>query len=306
LWELSTGHVSSTPTIDAGVAYLSCEALKRESGLFVAVDLKSGRVRWHVSSSTPENLPPAVVDDMVYFVSTSLAAVAYDRRNGGIRWRHQFAGASPYTSGYTAPALHGNLVFFGGAGRMSTGKDGSFLFALDRFSGREVWRVAPRLSSSSVRAEILEHTPVISDDAVFCVSRETLYCFDASGRGMRWRWQSTDGPITAPAVHEGVAYVGSLRHLVAIDTGSGRILWRVPTGGRVSTPPSIAARAVCFSVLRNHPAHLVAVDIESRRELWRFTSVQTSGMSRATSFSSPVFAGDAVFVTSGSELYRIG
>jgi hypothetical protein len=182
-----------------------------------------------------------VVDDVVYFVSTSLAAVAYDRRNGGIRWRHQFAGSSPYTSGYTAPAVHGNLVFFGGAGRMSTGKDGSFLFALDRFSGREVWRVAPRLSASSVRAEILEHTPVISDDAVFCVSRETLYCFDASDGvcagdgGQRW---ADHRPRCTKELRTSEASATARRHRER------PILWRVPTGGRVSTPPSIAARAV--------------------------------------------------------------
>jgi outer membrane protein assembly factor BamB len=119
-------------------------------------------------------------------------------------------------------------------------------------------------------------------------------------------WRSTDGPITAPAVHEGIAYLGSLRHLLAVDIDSGHLMWQIAAGGRITTPPSVAAGAVCFSVLRNQPAHLVAIDLSSQHELWRFTSLQTSAIIRPASFSSPVFAGDSVFVTNGGDLYRIG
>jgi outer membrane protein assembly factor BamB len=307
LWEAPTGYVSTTPAIERGVVYLGCEGRGSGPGYFLAVDLKTGRERWRQPSRAPENLPPAVVDDMVYFTSTTRAALALDRRTGALRWRYQFAGLSPYLAGHTAPAVHNDVVYFGGAGRIERGRDASYLFAVDRHSGRELWRAMPVADPRNrLRGEVLEHTPVVSEGAVLCVSRQAMYCFDAEGAGLRWRWPSEDGPLTAPAVHNGVAYVGSLRHLWAVSISTGRLLWKLSVDGRLTTPPSVADGAVYFSVLGRNPANLWSVDLETRKVLWRFTSVHSRGEATPGPFSSPVFWSDRLFVTNHADLYCIG
>jgi outer membrane protein assembly factor BamB len=307
IWEAATGHVSTTPAIDKGYAYLSCEGMGRGPGYFLAVDVKTGRERWRRPSQAPENLAPAIVDDLVYFTSTTRAAVALDRRTGALRWRFQFAGVSPYLSGYTAPAVRKDVVFFGGAGRIERALDASYLFAVDRHSGRELWRAQPRSDPRSrLHGEVLEHTPVVAGDAVLCVSRNALYCFDAGGAGLRWCWPSGEGPLTAPAVHKGVAYVGTLRQLAAVEIATGKVAWTMSVDGRLTTPPSIADGAVYFSVLGRNPANLWAVDLASRKVLWRFTSIHTRADSDAGPFSSPVFCGDRLYVTNHADLYCIG
>jgi outer membrane protein assembly factor BamB len=307
IWETPAGHVSTTPAIERGCAYLSCEGQGSGPGYFLAVDTRTGRERWRRPSQAPENLAPAVVDDLVYFTSTTRAALALDRRTGALRWRFQFAGFSPYLAGHTAPAVHQDVVYFGGAGRIEPGLDASYLFAVDRHSGRELWRSMPRSDPRSrLRGEVLEHTPVVAGDAVLCVSRNALFCFDAGGAGLRWSWPPGDGPLTAPAVHDGIAYVGSLRQLAAVDVATGNVVWKMSVDGRLSTPPSVADGAVYFSVLGKNPANLWAVDLATRKVLWRFTSIHTRPDAGAGPFSSPVFYGDRLFVTNHADLYCIG
>jgi outer membrane protein assembly factor BamB len=306
IWETPTGHVSSTPAIEKGMVYLSCEGRGRGDGYFLALDLKTGRERWRSTSQAAENLAPVVLEDLVYFTSTTRAAYAFDRRTGVLRWRYQFAGFSPYTAGYTAPAVRGDVVYFGGAGRVDS-RDASFLFALDRLTGRPLWRAMPISDATSkLHGEVLEHTPVVAADAVLGVSRNTLFCFDAGGAGARWTLPVGEGWLTPPAVQDGAAYVGTPRNLIAVEIATGKVKWKMTVQGRMSTAPSLGDGAIYFSVLEKYPANLWAVDLATQKILWKFTSIANERDTRPGPFSSPVFAEDRLYVTNHADLYSIG
>ncbi len=58
------------------------------------------------------------------------------------------------------------------------------------------------------------------------------------------------GAVSSPTVVEGVAYVGSWdRHVCALDTATGEMLWRFKTSGKVYFPPTVVDGVAYFGSL---------------------------------------------------------
>ena len=69
----------------------------------------------------------------------------------------------------------------------------------------------------------------------------------------------------APAVHDGVVYVGSRDgRLYAIDAGSGKVEWSAPTGGPILSSPATDARAGRV-VVGSEDMHVYAFDLATGR-----------------------------------------
>lgn len=106
---------------------------------------------------------------------------------------------------------------------------------------------APRSDPSERFATRLEGDPIgqpiVADGRVLQSTWYGVEAFDAETGEPLWTFRDEEPEDTAveyrpPAVHDGVAYVGTEAGLVALDADSGAERWRVETSGRVSAPPT--------------------------------------------------------------------
>lgn len=84
--------------------------------------------------------------------------------------------------------------------------------------------------------------PTVAGGTVFQPTMAGIEAFAADSGERRWlfRDRADDGAAVfypPPAVHDGRAYVGTDRGLVAVDAATGEEAWRVETADRVTAPP---------------------------------------------------------------------
>lgn len=245
-----------------------------------------------------ERPAPAVVP--VQFGGDAAHTGAYEteglRGYGGMLWRAEMPG--PVRS---AAAVTDRRVF--------VGSSGGFLHALDRWTGREVWRYE---ADGAVHG-----SPAVWNGRVYATDAAgTLHAVDArlgirlwsvtTGPNLPWAWghESGDLFLSAPVLAE---VDGAMRlwfgagdgRLRAVDPVDGRVLWSLPTGGRIRSTPAVARGTV---VVGSADGSVYAADASDGHLLWRWDSPGRSlesgdfGFDRKTVQSSPAVAGGRVFV----------
>ena len=231
---------------------------------------------WTAALPGPSGATPAVWDDHV-FVSSADAeakrtwAIALDRRDGRLRWKHPFEGAFSTRMGSTAaspsPIADGRRVFF----YYGTGH----LAAFD-FDGRLLWR--RRLTQ---------------DHGDF----EFMWGYGSSA--LLWKDR-----LYVPVLHgdhtrdEGVA--GS--YLLAVDPATGKDMWKHPrkTDARrearqAYTTPCPLERPAGDQVVLAGADCVTGHDAADGRELWRSPSYNPRRITHWRTVVSPVAAGDRVY-----------
>ena len=186
----------------------------------LAVDAKTGRILWkktsyeglmsddHHKSNTYAS--PTVVTDgrLVYAFFESLGLYAYDVKNGNLKWKSSLgdiikAGLGPGTS----PVLFNNLIILQCDQEMGAG---SFITALDKTTGKPVWR-AERNNRRSWATPLLlkvgDHFELVASGA------ESSAAYDPSTVKELWRANGIEShPIPSPVSGHG---------LVILSAGSG-------------------------------------------------------------------------------------
>ncbi|MBV8490046.1 MAG: PQQ-binding-like beta-propeller repeat protein [Candidatus Eremiobacteraeota bacterium] len=176
------------------------------SGDLLAVDPRTGSVRWRAHADDVLMSTPIVADGMV-FVGSGTNAHLYDRPgatswgrakgnhwyafrtdNGAMVWSYATIGEAMPSAAYT----NGRLIF-------ATGDD--VAIALDARSGQQLWR-AP--------------LPGVATMASAMVDGNTIFFASTMGK---YEWNSP-----------------TRNHTLSVDVASGRILWSVPYGNADCTP----------------------------------------------------------------------
>ncbi|MFO0926249.1 MAG: PQQ-binding-like beta-propeller repeat protein [Gemmataceae bacterium] len=172
------------------------------------------------------------------------------------------------------------------AGKVFVGTLHGTLWALDRDSGKPVW---------THRADgPIGHSPAFADGRVFCADAGgTLAAVDAASGKPVWQFHSGKGGFVAsPLVSGGTVYLGARDgsfYAVAADTG--RLRWRLATGGPIR---GTAARAGAVVLFASDDLHAYAVDAATGRLVWK--SAKLVGQSFRDYY--PVVAGDRVIFRS--------
>jgi outer membrane protein assembly factor BamB len=213
----------------------------------LALDADSGKVLWEKTAweGNPFDTrhrrgsfasPTPIVDgERVYAWFGSEGLYTYDFQ-GNLLWKAELGGIATAGVGVgTSPVMHGELIIL-----QCDEDDGvkSFIAALDRRTGKEVWRVARKVQVSWA-------TPVIvkagGRDELVTAGAEAIIAYDPATGKELWRAKGLESnavpsPVTGPDV---VVLTSGYPSKVALAirpggtgdvTGTPRVLWRYEKG----------------------------------------------------------------------------
>lgn len=215
LWSSTVPFGRSSPAVAADRMYLTGIAADRLVTLAVARE--SGETLWWRSlarereatlhpatdSATPS---PATDGDNVYAFFQEMGLVSYDR-DGRERWRTPLGPFRNYYGMAASPILVGDLVVL-----LCDQAGGSFLLAVDRESGQEVWR-----ASRADRRESYS-TPVVYPDAsdprmILVSGSKRLDSYDPASGAKLWTVSGLGaGPVASPVVAGDHVFVVAPNH----------------------------------------------------------------------------------------------
>ncbi len=215
---------------------------------------------------------------------------------GGILWRVGLPGPVRST-----PAVADGVVYVGSAG--------GWLHALDRAHGTELWRYrtgAPAHGSPAVWGTLVLVTDM--DGTLHAVDRASGVGVWAvrGGPTLPWPWGHESGDVWASSPT--LAAVGGATRvfwgaadgvLRAADPGTGKVLWTLPTEGRIRSTPAVAGGKV---VVGSADGRVYCADAATGALLWRHDTRGVGlfsgdfGFDRRTVQSSPAVADGRVLV----------
>ena len=254
-WRFKTGgEIKSSPCVSEGVVYVG----SRDHN-FYAVEAETGKELWRFKTGYGVSSSSCVVDDVVYFGDDNLYAV--DTKTGEIIWQSERVLSAN-------PCVIYGIVYC---------ESLNYLFVVDAITGLEKWVFRkfgvfspPAIVDGVVYAsccdiEIEMHGSSDSDNYLFAV--------DAATGLEKWKFKTCTN--FAPAVYDGVVYLGKRYDLYAIDIKTGQELWRFRAGIEINTSASVVNGVVYFGTSINWdysdtPSYLFAIDAKTGQELWRF------------------------------------
>src|SRR5215203_1864691 len=208
----------------------------------VALDGKSGKIRWSRELASRSESSPLVADDRLYFGSESGTVYAMGAGDGRVRWRFHAGGS-----------VKGGLAL--ADGRLYFGDYGGRAYAIRQDDGRQVWRVSTH-GRSFGRGGNFYSTPAVAYGRVYLGNTDgRVYSFSAASGKIAWS-KSTGGYVYAsPAVAEvpggrPLVYAGSYSgRFFAFDARSGAVRWSRGGNGRISGGASVIGDIVYYADL---------------------------------------------------------
>ncbi len=277
------------------------EDLKRH---LVCIDRGDGRILWtrEASAEQPEasyqdflvlhgyaSSTPASDGERVYVCLGKSGTRAYDLE-GSELWRFDVGAQAHYWGSAGSPVVHGDMLLINAAVESQT------LFALDKRTGKEIWRAKGLLSSWST--PVLVDLPDGGQELVLSV-RSKLMAFDPKTGAQLWTCKTEQSyAAPTPAVRGDVlyAYAANPGQLIAVraggrgDVSQSHVVWRARGTGSGITSPLVFGEHV-YSIDDRGIASCVRADdgkvLYTRRlgDGGRF-------------YASPIVAGDKLYAVS--------
>jgi outer membrane protein assembly factor BamB len=201
----------------------------------VAMNRRTGRIRWAKRLSSASESSPLVVGGRVFVGSQNGTVYALSAKTGHIRWRY-----------YAGGPVKGALAY--SRGRVFFGDYGGSVTALRARNGSVAWRAG---GYGQIYA-----TAAVAFGRVYVGSKSgSVYALSAS-HGRRLWSRGTGGYVyAAPAVGavkgmRPAVFIGSYSgQFMALSARSGAVLWSRGGYGKISGAASIIGRVVYFSSL---------------------------------------------------------
>lgn len=164
------------------------------------------------NAKTDINFSPAFAEDTLYTVSQNGNMVAYDAKNGRIRWQQK--NKTPFSS---APTV--------GDGKLFVNGDAGELWVFDASNGKKL--LSLDLPNKSFSA------PAYSNDTVLVKTvDEVTLAFNAEDGALRWRYESDVPDMileggSSPVISDDIVVQGSAEGRVTLLTlDKGQLLWQ--------------------------------------------------------------------------------
>jgi outer membrane protein assembly factor BamB len=208
------------------------------------VETATGQVLWSTSTDHPTQDGRSAVDmTALYYGTADHTVVSRALRGGQVLWTSDVDPGTAFSTPVFGVSLRGDTVFAATVRWVdrSGGKIVGDLIALDRSTGRELWRYTAPSRSGFQGAPVLAGDLAIVNDTY----SHGLVAIDLTTRQVVWRTDvHEDGYITAetpPVLVGDTLYSGSTdTQVYALDVHTGKYRWRVGTQAG-----SIGSTAVC-------------------------------------------------------------
>jgi len=280
VWRLRTGRcTAATPAVVGDTVFMSflnrppCNATRSGiGGEVIALDEKTGKVRWRVSMGPTES-SPLVVGNLVYVGDWRGRVFALSTSTGRTVWSYQ-----------TGDKVKDGMAYWGG--RVYFGSYDHNVYALNARTGRLVWkagaqqRLGPRGTFYS--------TPAVAYGRVYIGATDRkVYSFGATSGKLRWSHGTGGYVYASPAVWQERVLVGSYDGtFYCFDAATGDVLWTFKANGPISGSAVVINGVVYFSTFNNRT---YALDARTGKPLWFFRRGKYAGV-----------------VTDGKQLFLVG
>ncbi|HEX4450345.1 MAG TPA: PQQ-binding-like beta-propeller repeat protein [Kofleriaceae bacterium] len=293
--------LQATPAIGGGLVIAVASDLgDGGSGGVTALDLMTGKPRWHVTTHKPIRGGAAIADATVVVEQVDGLALAFDLATGAERWRHALAPNSPIAARttYQAPTPDGDRVAIANQHELAL---------VAARTGAELWHDDP--VPTGVDSQSLASVAIGDGLVVGSFDRAVGGLIAWSSDGKR-KWTVAAPRVQAvnasPVIANGHIYVASGDDSITSFDEAGNSEWRRvldPAGfewgyATVGTPAIKDGVLVVPTLYRD----LVAIDVKTAAELWRaggapspLRTTHYRGKDQAGFEASPVIVGDVVW-----------
>jgi outer membrane protein assembly factor BamB len=274
----------------------------------LAIDASSGRIVWERTAfdgmmyddrhrkNTYASSTVATDGRLVYAFFESAGLYCYDF-DGKLRWGVSLGGIAKAGLGPgTSPVLHEDLIILQCDQEMG---DGSFIVALDRRTGREVWR-AERTNRRSWATPLL--VGVAGRVELIALAAEAVIAYDPATGRERWRANGVQShPIPSAVAGHGLVFAtagSQAKRALAIRLGgsgdltdSPHVVWQYAKGTAYVPSPILYG---AYLYLMTDKGLLTCLEARTGRVLYEGGRVPVP----ATFTASPVAFGDRLLLTS--------
>ncbi|MFJ3708057.1 MULTISPECIES: outer membrane protein assembly factor BamB family protein [unclassified Streptomyces] len=263
----------SSPVVANGIAYIGTWDTDGAKGNGVdAVDLATGRTKWHFATDSLVQSTPVVHDGTVYLTEMRGTLTAVDAATGAVKWRHALPGSSTTGAydgyGYGGATVSGSTVYY--FGYTTTG---SHLVALDTATGKQLW------DSPVDSGWWNSSTPTVVGGKVYIHdSRGGLRIYEAA-TGEQLVSAGGVGGVhhSTPVVADGQVFTTDMSNtLLARDASTGKELWHYQSDG---VSKDDAAQPGGSAAVDGHTVYagftngrVAAFDTSTGTKLWEFQS----------------------------------
>jgi outer membrane protein assembly factor BamB len=225
----------------------------QRGGAVYAVNADTGDLLWRHRMSDSDTVTPAVANGMVYTEclnsdpDTVVTFCALDAGTGATIWQY-----APPTLGYFfPPAVSNGVVYAGGLvtySRENNYSNQGIVYALFAATGALLWQRPLTAALGRGHDAIVTTTPAVANGAVYIGAADFndpsfgyLLALDSGSGALIWSYKTQAGIQSSPIVANGVVYFGSSdTNIYALDSTTGALLWKYPIGSPVTSSPVVA------------------------------------------------------------------
>ncbi len=288
-WTVALGKLSaSSPAVTANTVYCTILESGHHSrpGRIVALNSKTGTVRWFRSLPSKSESSPLLDHGRLYFGTQNGTVYALNARNGHVLWTYKASGSVK-----ASPTLADGMLYFGDySGHVQ---------AISERTGQLIWRSGS--GGALLGNGTFYSTAAVDYGRVFLGNTDgRMYAYDAFTGKLDWAVQTgayvysspaiTNAPGLGPTIYFG-SYSGTF---YAVNARSGQISWQFNGHGRISGSATIVGKLVYFADLGQHRTY--GLGISTGRPLFQIDT---------GAFDPVISDGTNIYLTGDTGLYAL-